>query len=157
VPGVVISAVWLERRLNLQFESLYPATRRDFVGELVMATALSFVELWLSITLAILVPIVLWSTRLHDLLPTLVVEICASALMQLLVFGVMIVAALFRGLVLYANVLTILAVLVPMTDALDARTSVSLHGLIMIAVAEATIGIALTFAGITAWRRADLA
>ena len=77
--------------------------------------------------------------------------------MQFLVFGVMFVSALFRPLLPYVNLVTILATLVPITFAWAQTSTLSPHGLLMTSAIEMACGLALTAWGSSAWRRADLA
>jgi hypothetical protein len=157
VPGAIVSAVWLERLMNLQFESLYPATHRSFINELLGAAALSLAEMWISTMVAVLVPIAIWHHQIETHWPMLVTAIVASALMQVFVFGVILVAALRRSIILYANVLTVLAIIVPMAEAIGMHPSLSPRGLMVVSLTEMAVGLMLTLFGTTAWRSADLA
>ena len=156
VPGVVISLIWRERWGNLGYESLYPARRADFVSELAVATAIQLAELWLATALAAIVPIAVWEPSLLAS-PIVCAALLASAAMQFMVFGVMFVAALFRAALLYVNLLTILAALIPITFAWADKPMLSPRGLLVVAMAQMACGIALTALGSMAWRRTDLA
>jgi hypothetical protein len=156
VPGVVISALWRERWLNLGYESLYPVERSRFIGELAAATAISVAELWLTTTLAVLPAIAIWQPRMLTS-QMLYVTIAASAAMQFMVFGVMFVTALFRPLLPYMNIVTILAMLVPIALTWASEPALSPHGLLVVASIEMAVGLILTTWGSSAWRRADLA
>ena len=156
VPGVVISLIWRERWGNLGYESLYPARRADFVSELAVATAIQLAELWLATALAAIVPIAVWEPSLLAS-PIVCAALLASAAMQFMVFGVMFVAALFRATLLYVNLLTILAALIPITFAWADKPLLSPRGLLFVAIVQMACGIALTVLGSMAWRRRDLA
>jgi hypothetical protein len=157
VPGVVISLIWRERLSNLQHESLYPASHGVFIGEMLAATAVSLVELWVTTTLAVIVPILIWHKQFPDVVSFLAVEIVASAAMQFLAFGVLLVASLSRGILLYSNIVTIIALALPMSMTWDKDARLSPHGLLSVALCEMAVGIALTLLGTLAWRRTDLA
>lgn len=156
VPGVVISALWRERWLNLGYESLYPVERSRFIGELAAATAINLAELWLATTLAVLPAIAIWQPRMFAS-QMLYVTLAASAAMQFMVFGVMFVTALFRPLLPYMNIVTILAMLIPIAFTWASEPSLSPHGLLLVAAIEMAIGLILTAWGSAAWRRTDLA
>jgi len=156
IPGVVISLIWRERWQNLGYESLYPAARGEFIQELLAATGISLAELWLATTLAVLPPILMHHSRLlAD--PMFQITLVASAAMQFLVFGVMFLSALFRPILPYVNVITILAQLVPISFAWSEKAELSPRGLLVVAGMEMLIGLVITVFGYANWRRADLA
>jgi hypothetical protein len=156
VPGVVISLIWRERWMNLGYESLYPADREQFVQELLTATAISLAELWLATAVAVLPPVLIFTPHLLTT-PMFLVTLTASAVMQVLVFGIMFLSALFRPMLPYVNVVTILAQLIPISFAWADQPELSQRGLLTVAVAEMIIGVLITSFGYSSWRRADLA
>lgn len=157
IPGIVISLIWRERWGNMGYESLFPAARAGFVGELMTATALTLAELWLSTTLAVLVPIALWHGVIRHEANLFALTLAASAAMQVFVFGVMFVAARSRPLLPFVNVLTVLAVVIPITLAWGEAPLISPAGLLAAATVEMILGLSLTAFGYAAWRTADLA
>jgi len=156
VPGVVISLMWRERWMNLGYESLYPADRDQFLQELLGATAISLAELWLATALAVLPPILLHNPRLLTE-PIFLVTMTASAAMQVLVFGIMFLSALYRPMLPYVNVITILAQVIPISFVWADSPELSQRGLLVVAAFQMLIGILITTYGYRGWRTTDLA
>jgi len=157
IPGIVISFIWRERWSNMGYESLYPAGRNRFVGELLAATAITLAELWVATTVSVLVPVLVWRTAIVRQESLFAVTLVASAAIQVFVFGVMFVAARSRPLLPFVNVVTVLAAVVPITLAWGENPMLAPAGLLAAATVEMLLGLSLTAFGFTAWRGADLA
>lgn len=157
VPGVAVGLTWRERWPTAGYESLYPARRADFARETAAAMASELAEYWLAITAAVLL------ARAADgsepmLSARLVTVLAASALMQCLVFGGVLLAARSRATMSYIGVLTGLAfaTALPIVFTWPRTADSDPHGLLPAAFAEMVLGVVLTAAGYAAWRRGDL-
>jgi hypothetical protein len=148
--------MWRERWTNLGYESLYPADHAQFIQELLGATAISLAELWLATAVAVLPPILIYSPHLLAT-PMFLVTLVASAAMQFMVFGIMFLSALYRPMLPYVNVITILAQLIPISFAWADQPELSQRGLLVVAIIEMAAGILVTTFGYNTWRKADLA
>src|SRR5207245_1344129 len=104
---------------------------------------ISLTELWLATAIAVLPPILIEDPTLPAL-PIFQITLVASAAMQFMVFGIMFLSALYRPLLPYVNMITVLAMLVPISFAWADAPALSLRGLLAVAGMEMLAGIVMT-------------
>jgi hypothetical protein len=59
-PGISLALMWQQRWKSLGYESLQPRSRPDFVREIVTAMAIDLLEFWVALTLAVMLPLMIW-------------------------------------------------------------------------------------------------
>lgn len=157
-PGTVAAGIWRERWPVLGLESLFPGRRRDFVLETLLSMGMNVAEVWLAGAAAAVVAVALfhpvpWSVASFGL------SLVASALVQVLVLGVLFVLTPFRAAIGYLLIMTLLMIAIAMPFALiwAGKPQLSLEGLLAIAAAEATMGAMLAIAGRNFWNAFELA
>jgi hypothetical protein len=158
IPAAAVGIGWRERWPSLSYECLYPAGRAEFVNEMVVAIAADLAEFWLAATIAGLVVLAIWEPHTL-LLPRFLASLTASALMQILAFGVTFLLVRFRAWPLYvvAMLLLLEATFVPLMQTWRDQRPSTPTMLLTVAVVEAALGILLAAVGRLAWGRAEFA
>lgn len=157
-PGIVAAGMWRERWPVLGLESLFPGRRRNFVWESLLSMAMNIAEVWLAGAAAAVVAAALfhrgpWSFAAFGL------SLLASALVQMLVLGVLFVLTPFRASIPYLVIMTLLmlAIASPFELAWVGKPELSVESLLAIAAAVAALGATLAIAGQALWNAFELA
>lgn len=157
-PGIVAAGIWRERWPVLGLESLFPGRRRNFVWESLLSMAMNIAEVWLAGAAAAVVAAALfhpepWSFAAFGL------SLLASALVQMLVLGVLFVLTPFRATTPYLVIMTLLmlAIASPFELAWVGKPELSVESLLAIAAAVAALGAMLAIAGQALWNAFELA
>ncbi len=155
MPVFCVTSTWMSRRRSMGYELTRPVSRETFIREFGLAVATDLAEWWVWLTLAALVPVLVWgpSLRIADVLAMLVL----SASEQVLAFGILVSVLRVRsprasdGSIM----MSVVVVAVPiMATATIPRTPVAT---LAIAVGVAALGGALTYDAYRRWCEADLA
>lgn len=157
-PGIVAAGMWRERWPVLGLESLFPGRRRNFVWESLLSMAMNIAEVWLAGAAAAVVAAALfhpgpWSFAAFGL------SLLASALVQMLVLGVLFVLTPFRATIPYLMIMTLLmlAIASPFELAWVGKPELSVESLLAIAAAVAALGAMLAISGQALWNAFELA
>jgi hypothetical protein len=155
MPVFCVTATWMTRRRSMGYELTRPASRQAYVREFGLAVAADLAEWWMWLTLAALVPVLVWGPplRVADVLAMLVL----SAAEQVLAFGVLVSVLRVRspnasdGSIMLSVVMVVVPI---MTTATIPRTPITT---LMIAVGVAALGAALAYDAYRRWCETDLA
>jgi hypothetical protein len=157
-PSIAAALIWRERWPTLIMEYFYPVRRLTFIHEMATALALDFTELWLVVAAAALVPLTIFCPNvLWD--PIFWMGLAASAMMQVLAYGMMALAMSFRSwaILLLALLLALGWMVFPSVDNLQVDSPLAISTTINSSLATLGVGVILALVAYYRWRRMNLA
>ena len=154
LPTVITVGHWGRRWPALAYESLRPASRRRFVGEMGLVIALDLAEAWAVVTAGALIPVAIWSPQTAASFVT-GGFLAVSAAATLLVFGINWWVLRLRSAVLTA-IVTAVTGFAPLAPLLGRRFYEGTGWAGPLTLALLVVGALVTLDAYGRWCRADL-